>query len=375
MLAGVLVATACSGGGPEGPRYATGFTALPASCAEVGAIAADALRGFAATLPATDAQLFTKHQYTTAVGGSLECEATFEDPIPRPGQVAESVPLSRAATIRLLFLDGPTLADRSATATTSAPPGTATVTPLPGIGDSATAYFQPTGDRRVAAMVSARVANLSVFVQTAGLDWSAASGGTPTGDSPKVRTDLAGGARSIAEVLTRSLSASLPRRTLDSIRETTPEPATSVTTAAPQPVWDPCGIPDDDVTAAGLDPRTKSPTAVSEVQGGCGWSAGWYDVDVYASNRRFTEFVYDSAFFLQPVPIAAADRRAVLARRTRAESSCSLLFDVPQQTSGGVDTGIVELEASAGDPARGDELCTALAGLAVPLSAHFPAGR
>ncbi|MGX1776940.1 DUF3558 family protein [Nocardia brasiliensis] len=375
LLAGVLVATACSGGGTDGPRYATGFAALPASCAEVGAIAADALHGFAGTLPVTDAQPFTNHQYGTSVGGSLECEVTFEDPIPRPEQVAESVPLSRSATIRLLFLDAPTLADRSTVATTSAGQEAATVTPLPGIGDGGTIGFEPTGDRRIAADVSVRVANLSVVVRTSGLDWSVASGTPPTGDSPKLRTELAAGAQAIATVLTRSLSSSLPRRTLDSVRETTHGPAEPTTTLAPQPVWDPCSIPDGDVTAAGLDPRTKNATAASASQGRCSWSAGRYDVDVHTTDRRFTEFAYSSDRFIRPAPIAVADRRAVLARRSESDSTCSLLFDVPQQTSGGIDTGTVELEASADVPGRGDELCGELARLAIPLSAHFPAGR
>ncbi|WP_280441745.1 DUF3558 family protein [Nocardia brasiliensis] len=376
LLAGVLVAPACSGGGTDDLRYATGFAALPASCAEVGAIAAEALQGFSGSLPAGDAQPFTKHRYTTAVGGSLDCETTFEDPIPRPEQVAEPVPLSRSATIHLLFLDAPTLADRSAVAaTTSAGQEAATVTPLPGIGDGANLGFQPTGDRRIAAEVSARLANLSVLVRTAGLDWSGASGTPPTGDSPKLRTELAAGAQAIATVLTRSLSSSLPRRTLDSVRETTQEPATSTTTPAPQTVWDPCSIPDGDVTAAGLDPRTKNATVASDSQGRCSWSASWHGVDVHTTDQRFTEFAYGSARFIRPAPIAVADRRAVLARRSESDSSCSLLFDVPQQTGGGIETGTVELEASSDAPGRGDELCGELARLAVPLSAHFPAGR
>ncbi|WP_338759655.1 DUF3558 family protein [Nocardia vulneris] len=375
LLAGALVATACSGGGPDGLRYATGFAALPASCAEVGAIAADALQGFSGSLPASDAQPFTKQRYTTAVGGSLECEVTFEDPIPRPEQVAEPVPLSRAATIHLLFLDAPTLADRSATATTSAGPEPATVTPLPGIGDGATIGFQPAGDRRIAADVSAQVANLSVVVRTTGLDWSGASGTPPTGDSPKLRTELAAGAQAIAAVLTRSLSSSLPRGTLDSVRETTQESAPATRTPAPQPVWDPCRIPDGDVTAAGLDPRTRDAAVASDSQGRCSWSAGWYGVDVHTTDRRFTDFAYGSDRFIRPAPIAVADRRAVLVRRSESDSTCSLLFDVPQQTSGGIVTGTVELEASAGVAGRGDELCGELARLAVPLSAHFPAGR
>ncbi|MFI9534442.1 DUF3558 family protein [Nocardia fusca] len=290
--------------------------------------------------------------------------------------MATPEPLSRTARIDLSVWTTPAVVGQTTTSTKAEPTSAnGAPTPVPGIGDQADIVTLPAGKNQVAVTVRTRLGNLTVNVHTRGLNWSGASGTPPTGDSPGLRNDLASGAESIAAALIHNLSASLPRETFR------PESATpsasapnSTTSTAPQPVWDPCTIPDADVTAAGLNPQSrKTDTPYPEAKQ-CRWTGPSYDVAVFTRDSRFTDWAYE--VFTQPRPVMVGDRRALLAAPNDVPGAfCTLLLDIPQGTQEGIKTGVVEVRASTETSGNPDALCTELTRLAVPLTQHFPAGR
>ncbi|MFD6159810.1 DUF3558 family protein [Nocardia sp. NPDC060256] len=371
---GAVVAGCCSCGGSTGPQYASGYAALPPSCAAVGTAAGDALHQFAGALPAADARPVTTFKLDNAAGQALTCAITYEDPIPHSDKVSTPEPLSRTARIQLWVSTTPTWIEQTTTSLSAS----GAPTPVPGIGDQADIATSPVGKNQVAVTVRTRLDNLAVSVDTQGLNWSGASGTVPTGDSPGLRNDLGSGAESIAAALIHSLSASLPRKTLRPEFATTTAPVTTTDppiTPAPQPVWDPCTIPDADVTAAGLNPQSKKPGTRDPKHQQCQWIGPSYDVAVFTSDSRFTDWAYE--IFTRPQPVTVGDRRALLALRSSAfdEPSCTLLFDIPQGTHDGIKTGVIEVDASINASGDRDALCAELTHLAVPLTQHFPTSR
>lgn len=376
-VVGAVIAACCSCGGTTEPQYPAGFSALPASCAEVGTAAGAALHRFAGALPTVDAQPLTTFELDNGIAQRLDCTITYEDPIPHLDEVSTPEPLSRTATIGLLVWTTPGLVGQ--TTTTEAEPASAIPawTPLPGIGDQAEIATLPAGQNAVEVAVRTELGNLAVAVRTKGLNWSGASGTPPTGDSPGLHSDLASGAESIAAALIHSLSASLPRKTFR------PESAavSAVTTApelttppAPRPVWDPCTVPDADVTAAGLNPQSEKPGAAYPEEKECRWTGPSYEVAVSTRDDRFTDWAY--GVFAQPRPVLVGDRRALFVVGDIPDaSSCTLLFDIPQGAKKGIETGVVQVRVSTETAGNRDAVCTELTRLAVPLTQHFPAGR
>ncbi|MEU2102322.1 DUF3558 family protein [Nocardia sp. NPDC004085] len=377
---GAVVAVSCSCGGTTGPQDPSGYSALPTSCAEIGTAAGDALHQFAGALPTVDAQPVTTSKLDNAAGQTLTCTVTYEDPIPHPDKASTPEPLSRTAKIDLWVWTTPAVVGQTTTSTQTEPTSASGApTPIRGIGDHADIMTLPLGKNQVAVAVRTRLGNLAVNVHTRGLNWSGSSGTPPTGDSPGLRNDLASGAESIAAALIHNLSASLPRKTFRPESATTS--ASAVTTApdpttptAPRPVWDPCTIPDADVTAAGLNPQSKKTDIPYPEAKQCRWTGPSYDVAVFTRDSRFTDWAYE--VFTQHRPVMVGDRRALLAvPREVPGASCTLLLDIPQGTQDGIKTGVVEVRASTETSGNLDTLCTELTRLAVPLTQHFPVGR
>ncbi|WP_280420133.1 DUF3558 family protein [Nocardia carnea] len=378
-VVGAVVVGCCSCGGTTEPQYPSGYSALPASCAEVGTAAGDTLHRFAGDLPIVDARLVTTSEFDTGVGQTLTCTVTYEDPIPHLDRVSTPEPLSRTARIDLLVWTNPAVLGQTTTSAETEPTSASEApTPIRGLGDQADIRTLPIGKNQVAVGVRTMLGNLAVNVHTQGLNWSGESGTPPTGDSPVLRNDLASGAESIAAALVDNLSVSLSRTTFPpesataSVGSTT---STLTTPTAPQPMWDPCTIPDADVAAAGLNPQSEKTGTPKPEVAQCRWTGPSHDVAVFTRNRRYTDWAY--GVFTQPRPVMVGDRRALLAvpGDVAANASCTLLFDIPQGTQDGIETGVVEVQASTETPGNRDALCADLIRLAVPLTQHLPAGR
>ncbi|MBF6176197.1 DUF3558 family protein [Nocardia blacklockiae] len=368
-----MVAGCCACGGSDEPQYATGYSALPASCAEVGTAAGETLHRFAGALPTAGAQLVTKSETDTGLAQGLTCTATYEDPIPRLDEVTTPQPLSRTATIQLLLWTTPTMLAPTTTSTTAPASTDQAATPVPGIGDQADISTRAAGNK-ISVTMRTKLGNLAINVETQGSNWSGASGTPPTGDSPALRIDLAAGAESIAKALAQNLPASLPRKTLQPETPTTPAPPSTTTTLAPQPVWDPCTIPDADLNAAGLNPQSKKSDTPSPTQKQCRWTSPSHEVAVFTRDSRFTDWAYE--VFTQPRPLTIGPRRALTVTSDMPnDPRCTLLFDIPQSTKDGIPTGVVQVEASTNTPGDRDTLCSELTRLAVPLTQHFPPSR
>ncbi|WP_280397997.1 DUF3558 family protein [Nocardia carnea] len=342
--------------------------------------AGDALQRFAGALATVDAQPVTTSEFATSAGQTLACAVTFEDPIPHPDKVSTPVPLSRTAEILLRVWTHPILAEPPTTSAEAEPSSASGApTPVPGLGDQAEIATLTAGTDKVAVSVRTRLGNLDVNVRTQGLNWSGASGIPPSADSPGLRAELAAGAESIATALLHNLSASLPRETLrpesgtssPSAASTAPE---STTPMAPQQVWDPCTIPEADLTAAGLDPQSEKTSTPFPESKQCRWSGPSYEVAVFTKDSRFTEWAYE--VFTQPRPVMVGDRRALLAVPEGVSATpCTLLFDIPQGIDDGIVTGVVEVQVSTETSGNRDAPCTELTHLTVPLTRHFPPGR
>ncbi|WP_194289870.1 DUF3558 family protein [Nocardia macrotermitis] len=359
--------------GPSEPQYTSGYSALPASCGEVLTAAGDELRQFAGSLPTAGAQLVNTFKNDTWVGDTLNCTVIYEDPIPHPDKVSTPESLSRTVTINLLTVTTPAIAGQTTTTTAASPAST----PVRGIGDQATLTALPLEKNQAQMRLDTKLDNLSLEIDTQGLNWSGASGAAPTGDSPELRKDLTSSAESIAKALIHHLSETLPRKTFRPDAATTtsaPTPATT-TKPAPQPVWDPCTIPDADLAAAGLNPQSKKADSPDTHSGRCWWTSPSYHVDVFTWDSRFTDWAYE--VHTQPRPVMVGNRRALLVNSDiPTDPGCILLFDIPQTTDiHGVRTGVVQIEARDDTASSRDAVCAELTRLAVPLSQHFPASR
>ncbi|MFD4439120.1 DUF3558 family protein [Nocardia sp. NPDC058519] len=247
---------------------------------------------------------------------------------------------------------------------------------LDGIGDDAMIRDQDQAGA-MRSWATAVLGNVSLEVVTSGMDWS--GGATPpVWRSLTMRDDLSSGAEAILADLARELPESLPVATSEPPSTSTAPPSVT-TTAVPVPVWNPCGIPESAIAAAGLDPSKKE----NGTGGRCRWHGDGYTVEILAGAEPFHEVYYSHyGWYPTPRPIKIRDRPALMVAKAFGgagadvdDGYCELGFDTPFGTKNGIPTGRVSIELWDTVDREPAAVCKDLARLAEPLVAHIPPSR
>ncbi|WP_405148585.1 DUF3558 domain-containing protein [Nocardia salmonicida] len=385
-LCASVFAAGCSigGGGTTGSAVpeVRSYSALPSSCEEVDAEARESLSRFAGYLEDPDARLQAADIGTPLGANSLICTVSFDtDPVPVGEVMPAAGPLLRTVTIELER--GPVLPPRIHTTRTPMASNAverehfSTPRRLDGIGDDAMISEQDQAGA-MRSWATALVGNVRLEVVTSGMDWS--GGATPpVWRSPTMLDDLSSGAEAILADLADSLPETLPIATTEPPSSTpTAHPGTK-TTAAPVPVWDPCGIPESAITAMGLDPSKKE----SGTGGHCRWHGDKYTVEILSGTEPFHEVYYSHyGWYPTPRPTKILDRRALMVTKAFGgagadvdDGYCELGFDTPFGAKNGIPTGHVSIELWDTVDREPAAVCKDLARLAEPLVAHLPPSR
>lgn len=161
-----------------------------------------------------------------------------------------------------------------------------------------------------------------------------------------------------------------------------PAPSTTVTGSRSAPstaqatsgIWDPCtGIPDHDLTAAGLDPTTKKPGLTGN--GGAsisGWkvcsvNGRWYTYQAFGSDQTVDGVTSKSAWYEHPLPVHVGGRSAIQLDKVgdTNRSACVLVIGTRQ---GAV---VLDLFAKISTGKQGDP-CAEVSRVTTVLIKDFP---
>ncbi|MEU4318534.1 DUF3558 family protein [Nocardia fluminea] len=383
LCAFVFTAGCSMGGGTPGNAVpeVRSYAALPSSCEEVDGAVREALGRFAGRLEDAKTRLQDADVATPLGPNELFCSVSFDaDPVPVGDAMPAAGPLLRTVTValerspvvpppRTHLATTPMASNAGEREHFSAPRR------LDGIGDDAMIRDQDqAGVMR--SWATAMVGNVRLEVVTSGMDWSG-GGAPPVWRSSAMRDDLSSGAEVILADLARALPESLPVATSE------PPPGTArpgtTTTAVPVPVWDPCGIPESVLTAAGLDPSKKQ----HGTGGSCRWRDDRYTVEILSGAEPFHEVYYSHyGWYPTPRPIKIRDRAALMVTKafdgagtTPDDGYCELGFDTPFGKKNGIPAGRVSIELWDSGDREPAAVCKDLVRLAEPLVAHIPPSR
>ncbi|MFX0576817.1 DUF3558 domain-containing protein [Nocardia nepalensis] len=359
-------------------EYRSGFSSLPATCADAVKPVEQAVQAFAGDLysPAVG---FEQSHTSSEYAQDLYCAAKYDDPVPREPIKPYRVPMSRSVTINYDIVTLPILAGATTTGLLAQATTTSNSSPpmsVPGVGEDAITWVeQPKAAVRIGLRF--RIGNLQVEVVTSGEDWSGIPESFPVGDSPELRKDLQSGAESVAKAVAQQARSVLPTTVLP-----WPSSASTTSTAAPTttksqiPVWDPCTIPDRDLAAAGLEPGSKRSGAgtVSDYAS-CMWHGAWYSFSIYSTSVPFAAEVYDRDKYVRPTPLTIGGRPAVQLYWADSDYFCDIAFDVARDPRSGVASGTVTFETSVSENGRRPELCSELKRVTNTLVGAVPPGR
>lgn len=108
--------------------------------------------------------------------------------------------------------------------------------------------------------------------------------------------------------------------------------APAASAPASNTAWNPCSIPDADISAAGLNPATKQVGALGTKFPGwdiCAWlSSSWYQLNVYSTNAHtYDEVVHNTTLFHNPQPVTVSGRAATLLPHVNESDGCTIAFD------------------------------------------------
>jgi hypothetical protein len=147
-------------------------------------------------------------------------------------------------------------------------------------------------------------------------------------------------------------------------------------TPASNTAWNPCSIPDVDISAAGLNPGTKSVGSGGVRFPGwdiCTWlSTSWYAVEVYSTNAHtFDEVVHNTTNFQNPRPATVDGRSAVMLDPLNIPQGCSLVFDA---TSGPVEIDL-DPKLSAQNTGTVGDSCAEVTRIAGALLKDLPPNK
>lgn len=377
VVLGMLVLTAACASGRRTPEYQSGFSALPANCSDALDPVEPAIRDFMGDLYGSDPELDLDVRDDYGYSQDLYCGVKYSESLPDASPGPYRLPMMRSVRISYRMFMSPQPVRATTTALreqVAVDEDRSALESLSGIGDDAISWVEQLGPRTVQIGVRFRLANLSVTVLTSGQDWPEGLAGFPVGDTRELRQDLSRGAESIAEAIVRHAKSALPTTVLSG-QPTTKRPATTTSTdPRPEPVWDPCQIPDEDIAAAGLDPKSRDELSRGQGSAMCQWNGEWYQVTVDSSWSSAAAQTYASDTYVRPEFVMVKGRPALTYIWGDSDYFCDMAFEIEGNPESQMHSGFVVLEASANEEGRLGELCgeldevaNALVG-AVPLS-------
>ncbi|MFE9577208.1 DUF3558 family protein [Nocardia sp. NPDC006044] len=377
LLALLLVAgvTGCSPS--AGEQYRAGFSELPARCADALKPADQAIKAFAGEAYSAVAKAPDADREIGDTSQSLTCAMKFGSSIQREPVKPYRTPMWRNATVSYflsLYPIGvndkrPNLPDYVPGSTLSDAPRP---TPIAGIGENAITWEKTAkGDPpRISVMFS--INNLIVTVETWGKDWSGIPETFPVVDSPELRADLRTGTEAIARAVAQHVPSALPQAKLTQ-PSLTKSTRTSKTAENPSFVWDPCQIPDDRLSAAGLDPKSQFRGDYDTKSAMCMWRGGWYRLRVSQNVAPFEWSVYNRTTYVRPKPVTIGDHHAVQVQWDISADVCALVFEIPQEANLPDQGGqTLTFEASLTDDRSSADLCPELTRATTLLATSLP---
>ncbi|MEV5649779.1 DUF3558 domain-containing protein [Nocardia sp. NPDC052254] len=152
----------------------------------------------------------------------------------------------------------------------------------------------------------------------------------------------------------------------------TSTPATIQTSNVAPSLWNPCeskDLPDDAITAAGLDPKSKEKGVVQfTTYHLCDWGGGWYLAEIGAGGIAYDHELNNDKY-TDRENLAIGDRRAVRMRNNTIAGECDILFAIP----GGSALFAVgpNLDAGTATSGHGDS-CVEVTRVATALAKYLP---
>ncbi|WP_328401086.1 DUF3558 family protein [Nocardia sp. NBC_00403] len=149
--------------------------------------------------------------------------------------------------------------------------------------------------------------------------------------------------------------------------------STPPTTKASGRVWDPCEIPEDSLTVAGLDVKSQFRGDKQTSSAMCMWRGGWYRLRVFYQDAPFERSVYESSTYVRPKPVTIGDRHAVQVHWDNSDNWCVLAFEVPLEANL-PDAGgpTLTFEASLTEDRSQTELCDELIRVTTAVAGAIP---
>ncbi|MFB8281281.1 DUF3558 family protein [Nocardia colli] len=378
LLALLLVAgvTGCSPW--TGKQYKTGFSELPARCSDALKPADQAIKAFAGEAYGAVAESPDAGRENGDTSQSLTCVMKFGASVQREPVKPYRTPMWRHASVSYflsLYPIGvndtrPNLPDYVPGSTL---PDSPRITPIAGIGEDAITWEKTAkgAPPRISVMFS--INNLIVTVETWGKDWSGIPETFPVVDSPELRADLRTGTEAIARAVAQQVPSALPQTMLTQ-PSLTSSTRTSTTAESPSFVWNPCQIPDDRLSAAGLDPKSQFRGDYDTKSAMCMWRGGWYRLRVSQTVAPFEWSVYENSTYTRPKPVTIGDHHAVQVHWKDSADWCVLVFEIPREANLPDKGGqTLTFEASLTEDRSQTELCNELIRATTLVAASLPA--
>ncbi len=117
---------------------------------------------------------------------------------------------------------------------------------------------------------------------------------------------------------------------------TAPATATAQATTSTQvAAWNPCDIPDSDVSAVGLNPSTKQANGPGGVKfpgvDVCSWlgqKANWYQLNIYSDHSHtYDEVVHNTTLYKDPEPVTVDGRPGTQLVSATSENDCTIAIN------------------------------------------------
>jgi hypothetical protein len=358
-------------------QYKAGFSELPARCSDALKPAEQAIKAFAGEAYSSVAESQDANRRVTDTSQHLTCAMKFGGSVLREPIKPYRTPMWRNVSISYFLSLYPIRANETPKNLRDYVPGSTLPdsprpTPIAGIGEDAITWVKENKGDPPRVSVKFAINNLIVTVETWGKDWSGVPETFPVIDSPELRADLHTGTEAIAKAVAQQAPSALPTTMLTQ-PSLTSSTSTPTTTKASGGVWDPCEIPEDSLTVAGLDVKSQFRGDKKTDSAMCMWRGGWYRLRVFSSDAPFEWSVYKSSTYVRPKPVTIGDRHAVQVHWDNSDNWCVLAFEVPLEANlpdAGGQT--LTFEASLTEDRSQTELCDELIRVTTAVAGAIP---
>ncbi|MFI2478528.1 DUF3558 family protein [Nocardia xishanensis] len=358
-------------------QHKAGFSELPARCSDALRPAEQEIKAFAGEAYSSVAESQDNNRQVTDTSQHLTCAMKFGGSVLREPLEPYRTPMWRNVSISYFLSLYPISANEPPKNLTDYVPGSTLPdsprpTPIAGIGEYAITWVEENKGHPPRVSVKFAINNLIVTVETWGKDWSGVPETFPVIDSPELRADLHTGTEAIAKAVAQQAPSALPTTMLTQ-PSLTRSTSTVTATKTSVPVWDPCEIPEDTLTAAGLDVKSQFRGDKQTGSAMCMWRGGWYRLRVFYQDAPFEWSVYEGSTYVRPKPVTIGNRHAVQVHWDNSDSWCVLAFEVPLEANL-PDAGgrTLTFEASLTEDRSQTELCDELIRVTTAVAGAIP---